>query len=70
MKNLTRVVAVLAAVAFAVPALACSEMQQTTAQTKVEQQPVAKAVKAKKAEKATTSQTTVAKAQAAKPAPN
>lgn len=67
MRNLTRVVAVLAAVAFAVPALACSEMQQTTAQTKVEKPAVAKAVKAKKAQ---TTQTTVAKAQTAKPAPN
>jgi hypothetical protein len=70
MRNLTRVAAVLAAVAFAVPALACSEMKQTTAQTKVEQQPVAKAVKVKKAEKAKATQTTVAKAQTSKPAPN
>ncbi len=44
MKTLMRVGAVLAAVAFCAPALACSEMwQQTTAQTTTEQQPVAAA---------------------------
>jgi cytochrome c-type biogenesis protein CcmH/NrfG len=45
MKSLIRVGAVLAAVAFCAPALACSDMwQQTTAQQTTEQQPaVAKA---------------------------
>jgi hypothetical protein len=67
MRNLTRVVAVLAAVAFAAPALACSEMQQTTAEKKVEKPVVAKADKTKKTDKA---QTTVAKAQVSKPVAN
>ncbi len=42
MKTLTRVVAALALAAFAVPALPCSDMQQTTAQKKVEAPAVAK----------------------------
>jgi len=69
MKVLFRVAAVLAAVALGAPALACSEMQQTTAEKTVQQQPVAKAQKVDKAKKADSS-TAVAKAQTGKPAPN
>jgi len=43
MRTLTRVVMVLVTVALAAPALACSDMQQTTAQTKTEQPAVVKA---------------------------
>jgi hypothetical protein len=67
MKNLTRVVAVLVAVGFSAPALACSDMQQTTAEKTAAKPAVAKAQKVKKADKA---QTTVAKAQVSRPAAN
>jgi hypothetical protein len=77
MKTLTRVLAVLAAVACAAPALACSDMmQQTTADNAVQQPAVAKAPaqpqKAKKADKtaATKSGTQLAKAQLPKQAQN
>ncbi len=51
MKTLLRLGAVLAAVALAAPALACSEYKQTTADVKVEQPAVAtKAQPASKAE--------------------
>jgi hypothetical protein len=55
MKTLTRVLAVLAAVACAAPALACSDMmQQTTADNAVQKPAVAKAqTRAQKATKAT-----------------
>ena len=68
MRSLMRALAVVGVVAFAAPALACSEMQQTTAEKKVEKPAVAKAVKAKKLNKAPA--TTIAKAQVARPAAN
>jgi hypothetical protein len=69
MKLLTRVVTVLALAAFAAPALPCSDMKATTAEKKVEAPVVAKRDVPQKAQKAQ-KQTTVAKANSAKPAPN
>ncbi len=76
MKTLMRVGAVLAAVAFCAPALACSDMwQQTTAQTTTtEQQPVAAAQpaqaeqvkQARQVKKTAKAQTKVAKARSQK----
>ncbi len=75
MKTLMRAGAVLAAVAFCAPALACSDMwQQTTAQTTTEQQqpvasaqPAPKQVKqARQVKKTAKAQTKVAKAQSQK----
>lgn len=71
MRILTRVGAVLLAVAFCAPALACSDMmQQTTAEKKVEQPAVAKAQKTQTVKKASKAKTTVAKAQTPKVAAN
>ena len=73
MKVLKRVLAVLAAVSFAAPALACSDMwQQTTAEKKVEQPAVAKTQQQKPqtAKKTAKAQTKASKDQAAKVAAN
>jgi hypothetical protein len=77
MKTLTRVLAVLAVMALAAPALACQEMmQQTTADKAAEKPVVARAEKVKKSEQAATAkaktkaQTELAKAQLPKPAQN
>jgi hypothetical protein len=69
MKSLMRMGAVLAAVAFCAPALACSEAwQQTTAQTATEQQPaVAKAQTQQTQQTKTVKKTAKAQTKAAKP---
>jgi hypothetical protein len=81
MKTLIRLGAVLGAVALCAPALACSEMQQTTAQKPAEQQPAVASGQDQKTptqtqtqtqsqqKKAAKADTKVAKAQAPKPAP-
>ena len=72
MKSLIRLGAVLAAVGFCAPALACGDMmQQTTAQTVTEQQPaVAKAQPKQTVKKTAKAQTKVAKVQTPKVAAN